>query len=244
MKRNIIILTHGWTGSSAFTALIGQAEYWCGDSTFEKSDYNTYENNELVALNDRLLKELGYSGDREHEIVNIQELESLVRKADKIDLTPYRDFVNKCQQHRPWIWKDPRLVLTIRIWARLLSLEETAFIILTRDDEQAWITSNLRRHIQSRSFTKNYNAAITASFKSFLSENQKDYIEFQFEDLQLFPEKTILRLNNFLNTQITFDNFSTIYKLPLYKKSRGLKDKLMATLIYLKNYHYRDQSTL
>lgn len=241
MKKNVIVLTHGWTGSSAFTALISQAGYWCGDSTFEKSDYNTYENNELVALNDRLLEELGYSGDREHEIIDIYELELLARKAETIDLTPYRDFVSQCQLHRPWIWKDPRLVLTIRIWVKFLSLEDIAFVILTRDEEQAWITSNLRRHIQSRSFTRNYNAAITGSLKSFLVENRQEYIEFEFEDLQLFPEETIIKLNNFLDIQLTMDHLKSIYKLPLYKKSKGLKDKLLATLIYLKNYGSRNR---
>lgn len=239
MINNVIILTHGWTGSSAFTALISQAGYWCGDSTFEKPDYNTYENNELVTLNDRLLKELGYSGDREHEILDIKELELLAQKADTIDLAPYKDFVNRCQQHKPWIWKDPRLIFTIRIWAKFLSFDDTAFIILTRDNEQAWITSNLRRHIQSRAFTKNYNAAITASARKFLTENQQRYIEFEFEDLQLSPEETIEKLNTFLDTQLTMEHLKSIYKLPLYKKSKGFRDKLMATLVYFKNYGSR-----
>ncbi len=239
MKKHVIILTHGWTGSSAFAALLGEAGYWHGDNTFKKPDYDTYENIKLVELNDQLLNELNYAGDREHEIISSETLDDLTRKAATLDLTPYREFLENCQQHKPWIWKDPRLALTIRIWAKLLPLEEVAFIILTRDSEQAWITSNLRRHIQSYAFTQHYNVAITDSLKKFLNENNQDYIEFEFEDLQLTPEDTIAKLNKFLNIQLTMDNLRSVYKFSLYKKSKGLKDKMLAWLIYLKNYRYR-----
>jgi hypothetical protein len=240
MKKNVVILTHGWTGSSAFTALVSQADYWSGDETFEKVDYNTYENVELVDLNNRMLDELKFEGDREHEIVALDVLEDLERKADDIDLTPYKEFVERCQTNKPWIWKDPRLTWTIRIWARFLPMEDTSFIILTRDEQQAWITSNLRRHIQSRSFTKNYNNAVTGTLKQFLKKNNKDFVEFKFEDLQLTPEKTIERLNAFLKIELTMDNLKAIYKLPLHKKSKGTKDYFKALAIYLKNYKYRD----
>lgn len=67
MQRNVIILTHGWTGSSVFTGLIGKAGYWYGDRTFQKHDYDTHENVELIELNKRMLTELGYTGDHERE---------------------------------------------------------------------------------------------------------------------------------------------------------------------------------
>jgi hypothetical protein len=251
MKKNVIILTYGWTGSSVFTALLGEAGYWYGNDTFKKPDYDTYENFELIELNKRLLSELNYTGNREHEIISLytsnreheiislQTLEELAQRATSIDLSPYREFIENCQQNKPWIWKDPRLVLTIRIWAKLLPLDETAFMILTRDSEQFWITANLRRHIKSPAFTRHYNAAITDGLKKFLNENHQNYIEFMFEDLQLTPEKTIAKINDFLGTQLTMDNVRSVYKFPLYKKTKGLKEKLLAWLIYLKNYRRR-----
>jgi len=237
--KNVIILTHGWTGSSVFAALLGKAGYWHGENTVQKTDYDTYENLRLVELNNQLLSELSYTGNREHEILSPDILDDLARRAEKIDLTPYKEFLENCQQHSPWIWKDPRLVLTIRIWAKLLPFEDVAFIVLTRDNEQAWITSNLRRHIQSYAFTRDYNAAITESIKKFLNEKQQEFIEFEFEDLQLTPEKTVEALNRFLDLSLTMDDLKSVYKFPLYKKTRGLKDKLTAWLIYLKNYRHR-----
>lgn len=240
MKKNVIILTHGWTGSSVFTALVGKAGYWFGDDTFQKVDYNTYENTELVELNNKMIEDLGFAGDREHQILTQEVLDELYQKSFDIDCKPYQDFVEKIEQNQPWIWKDPRLALTIRIWARFLNLDNIAFVILTRDDEQSWITSNLRRHIQSKEFTKNYNHAVTDLFKSFLKEKGKDQIQFEFEDMQLRPEYTIEELNKFLDVELTMEDLLSVYKLPLYKKSKGLKDKLKAWAIYLKNYNLRD----
>ena len=53
---NIIILTHGWTGSSVFSGLLGRAGYWLGEDTAKKNDYDTFENAELVRLNQRWMK--------------------------------------------------------------------------------------------------------------------------------------------------------------------------------------------
>ncbi len=239
IMKNVIILTHGWTGSSVFAALLGKAGYWYGDDTFQKVDYDTYENLRLVELNNQLLAELNYTGDREHEILSSEILDNLAIRARAIDLAPYKKFLENCQQHKPWVWKDPRLALTIRIWAKLLPLEDVTFIVLTRDDEQAWITSNLRRHIQSHAFTQAYNAAITSSIKKFLNDNYQQFIEFKFEDLQLKPKESVSALNVFLNLNLTMDDLESVYKFPLYKKTRSFKDKLVAWLIYFKNYHCR-----
>ena len=239
MKKNVIILTHGWTGSSVFTALLGEAGYWYGSDTFKKPDYDTYENFELIELNKRLLSELNYTGNREHEIISLQTLEELAQRAASIDLSPYRKFIENCQQNKPWIWKDPRLTWTIRVWAKLLDLKNIAFVILTRDDEQAWISCNLRRHIQSKRFTKAYNHGITSSLQKFLDENQCGFVKYEFEDLLLTPDKTIEELNGFLDINLTMEDLTSVYRYPLYKKSRNWKDKLEATAIYLKNYKER-----
>lgn len=239
MKKNVIILTHGWTGSSVFTGLLGKAGYNYGQKTVQKTDYDTHENAELVQLNDRLMKELGYTGNHEHGFSH-EIIEEMSARADSIDLTPYKEFVERCQAGRPWIWKDPRLTWTIRVWAKILPLEETAFIILTRDDEQAWISSNLRRHIQSMKFTRDYNHGITSSLKKFLDDYNQDYLEFKFEDLLLQPESTINSMNKFLDINLTMSDVKSVYKYPLYKKTRSFKDKMLALAIYLKNYGERD----
>lgn len=53
---SIIILTHGWTGSSVFSGLLGRAGYWLGEATAKKSDYDTFENAGSVRLNQRWME--------------------------------------------------------------------------------------------------------------------------------------------------------------------------------------------
>ena len=240
MKKNVIILTHGWTGSSAFTALIAQGDYWLGDETFQKIDYNTYENSELVALNNKMIADAGYAGDREHEILTEQAVQDITKRIAALDPAPYRAFAEKLQAAQPWIWKDPRLALTIRAWMQFIDMDSVEFIILTRDDVQSWITSNQRRHIQSMSFTRQYNKAVTDSFKRYLQQQGKGYSEFKFEDLQLQPERTIERLNAQLGIELTMEDVRRVYNKPLYKKSKRLKDWFEALAIYLKNFSLRD----
>lgn len=239
MKKNVIILTHGWTGSSAFTALIAQAGYWLGDKTHQKIDYNTYENKELVLHNDNMIERSGYQGDREHEILTAETVMDITSKIDQLDHSEFSAFISKLDEVKPWIWKDPRLALTMHSWSKLIDMNDVDFIILTRDDLQSWITSNQRRHIQSFSFTKRYNKAITDSFKNFLSEHNKNYIELKFEDLQIHPKETIKKLNDHLNISLTMEDLERVYTKELYKKSKGCKDFFEATLIYIKNYFLR-----
>ena len=55
MKKNVIILTSGMSGSSVLANLISQAGYWLGDET-SKAPFETYENKELIDL--RVRKEI------------------------------------------------------------------------------------------------------------------------------------------------------------------------------------------
>lgn len=240
MTKNVIILTHGWTGSSAFTALIAQGGYWLGDETFQKIDYNTYENSELVSLNNWMIEASGYQGDREHEILQERTVEQVTQAIGRLEQDKLKAFADKLAANQPWIWKDPRLALTIRAWMKHIDFDQVEFVILTRNDRQSWITSNQRRHIQSMGFTSRYNASVTDSFKRFLERNGKAYQEFKFEDLQMNPEQTIERLNKQLGLSLTMEDLKKVYTKPLYKKSKGLKDWFEALAIYLKNYALRD----
>lgn len=213
---------------------MGRAGAWSGNDTHLKPDYNTFENTELIKLNRRMMDDLGYGHNHEHEFSQ-QTIIDMAQRADSIDLSPYQDFVDRCNEHQPWVWKDPRLTWTIRVWARLIDLSKTSFVVLTRDDDQAWISSTLRRHIQTRAFTNYYNHGIVASLKDFLDSNDCAFVEYQFEDLLLTPERTIESLNSYLGSALTMDDVKAVHRAPLYRKSRNWKDKLLAYAIFFKN---------
>lgn len=239
MKKNVIILTSGLSGSSVLTALIARAGYWTGDSTFKKSEYDTFENQRLIDLNLRLFQEAGYKGNYllEYKPETMERLASLY---GKIDDGPYREFLKECNQHQPWVWKDPRLWLTIRFWKNLLELRNGQFILLTRGFMQSWISSILRKQITSYRYSRKYETQIQQSARGFCTENRLDYLHVTYEDLIVHPAKTIESLNRYLGTNLTEDDLKTVYHKPLYKNPRSSWSKFAkAMLIYLKNYSER-----
>ena len=239
MKKNVIILTSGLSGSSVLTGLIASAGYWTGDKTFRKSDYETNENQELIDLNLRLFAEAGYKGNYLLEFSS-PAMQAIADLSRTIDLSIYRAFIDKCNAHRPWIWKDPRLWLTIRFWKNLLDLQQCSFILLTRGSMQSWISSTLRRQITTYRYSKNYEDNIRQSAAAFLTAHSLPYLNLSYEDLIVNPALALNRLNEFLNIRLTVTDLKKIYYKPLYKSPRNSwANHVKAVLIYLKNYSER-----
>jgi hypothetical protein len=238
MRKNIIILTSGLTGSSVLTGLIARAGYWTGDDTFKNSDYDTFENLRLIELNQKLLRDAGYGGNYFLEFS--LALNDLAHLGQKAKLAEYREFIDHCNQHQPWVWKDPRLCLTIRFWSNLLDLENCRFIVLTRDLLQCWISTILRRRIMTYRDLRNYEIRIKHSIVDFLVHCELPYLQLQYEELILHPARAIDQLNRYLDTSLLVDDLKQVYHKPLYKNPRrSVLEHIKAIAIYVKNYSDR-----
>ena len=238
MKKNVIILTGGISGSSVLASLISRAGYWTGTDTHKKTDYNTHENLGLVELNKQLLNAAQVDG--QYTMVFKQQYLDQVEEVQRnIDTQAHREFVAQCNQHRPWLWKDPRLWLTMGFWQQFLDLDDIQFIFITREDLQAWISTTLRRQIQTYQYSKRYNGDVSNSIVKFLQQNNQPYLQLSFEQLICQPEATIAKLNDYLGTALTMDDFTRVYNKPLYKKPHGLGNLGKAAMIYLRNYGER-----
>jgi hypothetical protein len=236
---NVIILTGGLTGSSALAGLLTTAGYWCGEDTFKKTDYNTYENAELIELNRRLMKRVGVA-EKEYTMAYqpdaIRQIEALRGVEDDTD---FRAMIARCENHSPWVWKDPRLWLTVRYWAPLLDWSRIRVLLLRREPVQAWISTTQRRQIQTFRYQKAYNDAIQASLREFLESNAIRHLPVLFEDLIVTPEREVDRLGGFLGHAVTMDHFRSSYEGGFYRRPKTMLDGVEAALIYLKNYRER-----
>jgi hypothetical protein len=242
---NVVILTSGLTGSSVLTGLLSRAGYWMGDRTHKKSgtakneQYNTHENEELIDLNLRLFKESGFEGNFSTEFSQ-EWIRRIAGLADTIDLTDYRAFLSKCNDHQPWIWKEPRLYLTIQFWRKLCNFENCKFILLTRGMIQCWVSVTLRRQIRTYRHLTTFENNIKTSFLSFLEKDNRSYLPLRYEDLIRRPAETLDTLNNYLGLSLSVDDLRNVYTKPLYKAPRSpLSDYVKAALIYIKNYSER-----
>ena len=237
--KNVVILTSGLTGSSVLTGLIARAGYWTGETTYQKRDYDTFENARLIELNRQLFQEAGYRGNYLLEFSG-EALRNIACLKPRIDCSPYREFVRECETHRPWIWKDPRLWLTIRFWKDFLDLDTCRFIILTRGSLQSWISSILRKQITTYRYSRRYEAGIKQSIVDFLAENRLGYLHLEYERLIANPVASIEALNGYLDTALSLEDLKKVYHKTLYKSPKSSwANHVKAMLIYLKNYRER-----
>jgi hypothetical protein len=237
-RANVLILTGGLTGSSALAGLLTASGYWCGEETFRKSDYNTYENAELIRLNRQLMQRVAV-GDEYTSVF----LPQAIRHIDALRLSEpigeYASFVSACDLHRPWVWKDPRLWLTVRFWHPLLDWSRVRVLLLKRDPVQSWISTIQRRQIQTYGYLSRYNEAIQSSLRDFLHEKQVPYLQVQYEDLVVTPESELARIGQFLESSLTLEHLTSTYTGPLRRKPKTWRDGVEAGLIFLKNYGER-----
>jgi len=234
-KPNVILLTSGLSGSSVLTGLIARAGYWTGKSTFKK-EYDTYENQELIDLDLQLIRHADYTGNYTMEF-SADAIARIASLSNNIDDRLFRQFLQTCSQHRPWIWKDPRLWLTIGFWRNLLNLEECRFILLSRSLPNSWVSSTLRRQIRSYRSLKRYEQSIRDSITDFLKSNGLPYLHITFENLVACPEETIRDLNAYLGTDLTVEDLAAVYSKPSYAAPRSsVIDYVKAVFIYIKNY--------
>lgn len=221
--------------------LLAEAGYWAGEATAKKSDYDTYENQALVELNRRLLTDVNYSGHYEL-VFRAEEISQIAAASREVDPAPYQAFIEHCNQHRPWVWKDPRLWLTIRFWCRYLNAEDVQFIWLAREEFQAWVSLTIRRQIQTYAYLRHYLSGIQDSVMEFFDDHRLSHFDMVYEDLLVRPEETICRLSAFLEVDVTMEHLRRIYKGRLYRKQRGYMDAIKAYMIYCKNFHERYRS--
>jgi hypothetical protein len=239
MRKNVIILTSGLSGSSVLTGLIARAGYWTGDDTFKKREYETFENQRLIELNLRLFREAGYKGNYLLEFSSAA-MQDIALLDQKLEPTDYQQFIESCDEHRPWIWKDPRLWLTIRFWSKFLKLDHCRFIVLTRGPMQSWVSSTLRRQITTYRYSRDYEDRIRRSIVEFLERRKLPYLQLQYETLILKPASAIEQLNRYLETSLCIEDLQRVYHKPLYKSPRNSVLKhLKALAIYFKNYSER-----
>ncbi len=242
MKQNAIILTSGLTGSSVLTGFIARDGYWTGVSTHTNlGEYDTYENTRLIELNRSLFAAAGYTGNYMTEFTPavLRGIESLY---GTIDETPFRQFLAECNEHSPWVWKDPRLWLTIRFWKNLLTPDQCRFILLSRSLWQCWISALLRRQIRNYADLTSYERSVLQTNRDFVREFGASALEIRYDELIAQPERVIPEINGFLGSELSVKHLQSIYHKPLYTAPKAsLSNTAKALLIYGKNYSQRTE---
>ena len=241
MKNNMIIFTTGSSGSSVLTGLIATQGYWLGDET-KQLNFDTYENAELVDLNIRILKESGFRRIDCNDIPppSIEKIK-LLKKT--IDPTDFKKFVQKCNQNKPWIWKDPRLSYTIHFWDQFEEVKKSDVLFVSRDALQSYAGLIISRKVpMSYSDYSKINSNYFKSYKKFVKSNQIHDFKIGFEDLILKPEESILSLNERFSLNISFEDLKKTYKGKLYQKRYGRLEILKSYAYFIFYKYFRKEA--
>lgn len=234
---NVIVLTTGISGSSVLTGLLAKAGLWVGDETVFKDNitgkYETFENRKLVDLNESLIQAAGITFEAKKRY-DPDARNQFAALADNIDTAPYTDFIKECDGHAPWIWKDPRLFLTIGFWKNLLELDQVKFIVIYRNPYELWKSQTNKRIIYSYRYLKDSEAQSRKELLEYLGEQGIDYHLIEYDQFTQQPAAQIAKLNDYCNVTLSMDDWQGLYRetpaMDRYKRA------LMAYLIYFKNY--------
>jgi hypothetical protein len=237
---NVIILTTGISGSSVITGFLAESGFWAGDDTVFKDNltgkYETYENAKLVDLNISLVKKAGveFEGKARYDANARDKLNDLYVE---IDTTKYIKFIEECNSHSPWIWKDPRLFLTIGFWGNCLDLTNTKVIVLHRNCYELWKSLTIKRIIYSYRYLKNSEDKTRRELLNYLESNNFSFISLEYDQFNRDVVTSINKLNKFIGTNLKKETWDEIYRST--SKFSSYKRTLLAFLIYIKNYKSR-----
>lgn len=241
MKPNLIILTTGLSGSSVLTGLIARAGYWTGERTHVKNNstgsYNTYENSKLVELNNQLIK-LTKCTITPHSWYDRSLFARFEAIDSGIDRQQFRQFIDECNEHSPWIWKDPKLWFTLAFWLDLLGEKNVRCIVLYRDPYRLWVSQTNKRIIYDYQYLKNSEQRSRLELLNYLHERNVPSMELQYDELLDCDTQTLIRINQFLGCQLSSSDWGEVFDSSKQSNSKRLND-LKAMLIYLKNYKGR-----
>lgn len=232
MLPNVIILTGGISGSSVLAGLISRAGYWLGHDT-KKVAYDTSENRKLVDLNIQIFRQTGFL-TRDIADLPPPSVKKIGNLYKNTPLSRYTEFVQECNSHQPWLWKDPRLCYTVYFWHRLLDLKDIKFLVMSRDLKQTWTGLILRGKfpISLDSITQIHNDC-SHSCHEFLSQERVEYLALTFEELILTPEKCIENINCLIGSNLDISDMKAIYRGPLYRVRWSKADFLKAKMKFL-----------
>nr|WP_321399864.1 sulfotransferase [uncultured Desulfobacter sp.] len=221
---NVIILGAGRTGSSFLSGLISHSRYYIEKAGISQRDFypgGDYENPELKELNKKILWDSGYKHLKAMTAipVNVEAIKKLRDSSESKKI--YTDFLAKCDENSPWLWKDPRLCFTIYFWDPLLNLDNIKFIKITRDPYLVFRSHTKKVILGSfKDIVQTYHQE-NVSVDNYLTDRKLPFLNLDYSELS--DVKIIEKLNGFLGTDITSEDYHHIRKKTKKRKETDFR---------------------
>ena len=239
--KNVIILGAGRTGSSFLSGLVSYNRFYINrEMITSREGYpdGDYENPELIMLNKQILLKSGYGYDKAFALKPV-DIDSIKQFSKTAENTAFKNFVIKCNQNQPWLWKDPRLCYTIFFWQRFIDITRLRFIKITRDPYLVFRSHSKHQVKHLKKDLYNNYAWQTRAVDRFLSEHNLNALHIDYAELK--SPAIIHKINDYLETDISREDYFEIKKDNISKKESRFRFLLRYTKgagkIYLQKLH-------
>ena len=221
--KNIIIIGPGRTGSSILAGIISNNRFYINIESISSRGGaypdGDYENPDLIRLNQSLFQRSGYGHTKVESNKDVDTVFMKNYSASK-DISEFEDFIQKCNQNEPWLWKDPRLAFTIFFWKNLIDINRINFIFITRDPYSVFRSfSKYGIYYTKQEIYQRYQYQIDTS-KRFFSSNNINPLHISYSELWE-KEKLIDKLNSYLGTDISLKDYDRVVKTSIKKKEES-----------------------
>jgi hypothetical protein len=211
--RNIIVIGAPRSGTSLTTAIFTRVGYYVGPMEEEGvrgGDENKpvgyFEADDVINQNVELFKRVGYP---EHNTWLEQPI-SDAQVGALPELEPSeedRAFLESYVARAPWVWKDPRLTLTLGYWWKLLDPDTTGVVFAARDIEDI-LNSFLRmgwcedEASSKQEALRRINQHLQAA-RDAIAASQVPHITINYREYLQDPENVARRLSEFCRVPIS-----------------------------------------
>lgn len=142
--KNVLVVGVPRSGTSLTSAVFSRKGYhvgWIEKDTGRLGDeanpFGYFEADDVIAKNVEIFQRIGYSED--NTWLRTMITEEQIRQIDALEPSQeHKEFLRQYDTHAPWIWKDPRLTLTLPYWWKILDARTTGVILVRRDPEECY----------------------------------------------------------------------------------------------------------
>jgi hypothetical protein len=209
MPKNIIIVGPPRSGTSLTSGIFARQGYFAGEQLRSGDDYNPFgyfEDEALVEANVTLFSEVDFNFHNTWMFAPIAD-----SQLEAISHLPTKEcdqqLVKACDKNVPWMWKDPRLCMTLSYWAKLIDWSNTGIVLTQRNSDdvywsfrrKGWCPAgNDHRQQSIDRIEKHASSALETIHRMGLP-----HIAIQYDEYHERPAEIAERINTFADLQLT-----------------------------------------
>lgn len=207
--RNAIVVGLPRSGTSLTAGIFVKKNYRTPADLLPTNEANPFGYWEAESLNDHNAAILGAAGFPFHNTWMFDRIQP--EQAKRIyELTPFPEhkrYLQAFEQHRPWVWKDPRFCYTLAYWWPMMDPKTTGVLLVRRTkgaifrsfDRLDWSRPLAQGRDDFYARVDDHLGAAMAAIHAF----DIPYIEIDYDQFLDAPELAACRLSEFFGISVT-----------------------------------------